>query len=172
MLNATEYKERTARAAGMQEERYLIREGASPRSLLSGESVVGEKSGRLLTLRRDTCVEGVAGAGGIGLDDGRVLGGWCSFRCQLAVPRRFAEREGQRLVEGAQPEQIVSELMRKVLTKLFADVDLRAAAGDSQLKKQLSRRLQEEAARALIGAGWRITRCRLEKIQITRRECS
>ena len=50
MLNATEYKERTARAAGMQEERYLIREGASPRSLLSGESVAGEKSGHLLTL--------------------------------------------------------------------------------------------------------------------------
>lgn len=171
MLNAAEYKKLTGGAKTPQEERYLIREGASPRSLLAGEAAA-EKDGRLLTLRRDVCVEGVAGAGSVALEDGRILGGWCSFCCQLAVPRRFAAREGKRLAEGVQAEQIISELMRGVLAKLFAAPEWRTPADEARLKKQLARRLQEEAARALIDAGWRVTRCRLERIRITRRECA
>ncbi len=172
MTNAADNKELTSCAPVPHEELYLIREDAPPRSLLPGEKAEATKAERPLMLRQDESVEGVAGAGSIALDEERILGGWCSFCCQLAVPRRFAARAGNRLVEGAETRTIICELMRGVLEKLFSEPQWRMPQREAKLHKQLAHRLHEAAAPELISIGWRLTRCRLETIQITRREYS
>lgn len=150
-------------------ERFLIRPMQPPRSLLPDEAwPKGE--GALLVLEPDADVAGVAGTGGIALGGEYLLGGWCSFRCRLAVPRRFAAREGERLAAGAPMDGILSGRLSHVLQALLAQADWRPPESASWLKMRLNRQLQAEARRELMGLGWQVTHCRLEKILITRRE--
>lgn len=152
-------------------ERFLIRPAQPPRSLLPDEAWT-KGDGALLVLQPDAGVAGVAGTGGIALGGGYLLGGWCSFRCQLAVPRRFAAREGERLAAGAPMDGILSGRLSDVLKALLAQADCQPSAGASWLKMRLNHQLQAEARRELMGLGWQVTHCRLEKILITRREAA
>lgn len=147
-------------------ERFLLRDGLPVRSLLPDERPDDDET--VITLIPGISVEGVAGAGGAAIDGTRKLGGWCSFRCELAVPRRFAAREGKRLAAGGSAAEVLRGKICDALQRLF---DQAAAQADSaDLRTSLSRRLREEAGQELLRMGWRLTGCRLENIQITRSE--
>ena len=146
-------------------ERFQLKDGMPLRSLLPDDHPEGE--GCMITLLPGACVEGVAG-GATAIDGTKMLGGWCSFRCELAVPRRFAAREAKRLAAGIPTEDVLRGKIRDVLQRLLED-----AAGKTDrasLRAALSRRLREEAGRELLCMGWRLTGCRVENIQITRSE--
>ncbi len=148
-------------------ERFLIKRAEPPRTLLPGESwTKGE--GAVLVLQRGASVTGVTGIGGIALSREYFLGGWCSFRCQLAVPRRFAAREGIRLVEGIQMDDILRGKLSELLQALLSQADCQPSMHPAQLKMQLNHQLHEIAQRELMNLGWRVPYCRLEKILITR----
>lgn len=159
----------TGKETAMMNEDYLICRNAPPRSLLPDERQGMEGKGKILTLQRDVCVEGIAGTGGVEVDGNHLLGGWCSFGCRLAIPRRFAVKEGWRLAEGEQADHILCETLRSVLNRLFTDQSAQSDHSGARMKKQLGRRFQEEARLALLQVGWQITHCRLEDVQITRR---
>lgn len=149
-------------------ERFLIRPSQPPRTLLPGETWT-EAEGAMLALRPEASVAGVAGTGGIALGSEYVLGGWCSFRCRLAVPRRFAAREGARLAAGTPMDGILRGALCGTLQALLAQADCEAPQGTARLKMQLNHQLQDAARRELMGLGWQVTHCRLEEIRITRR---
>lgn len=149
-------------------EHFLIRPSQPPRTLLPGEMWI-EGEGTMLALEPEVSVAGVAGTGGVVLGQEYLLGGWCTFRCRLAVPRRFAASEGARLAAGAPMDGILRGRLSDTLNALLAKVEEYAPAKGAQLKMQLNRQLQDEAQRELMSLGWQVTHCRLEEIRITRR---
>lgn len=155
----------TTKGAAALPERFLAMEGQPLRTLLPDDDPEGD--GCMITLLPGACVEGVAG-GAAAIDGAKMLGGWCSFRCELTVPRRFAARETKRLAAGIPTEEVLRGKFRCVLQRLLED-----AAGRTDragLRASLSRRLREEAGRELLCIGWRLTGCRMENVQITRSE--
>lgn len=159
--------QKTAGAPDAFTERFWVREGLPLRSLLPDEKPEGE--GTVISLSPGLSIEAVAGAGGAVLDAGRTIGGWCSYRCELAVPRRFAARAGKRLAGGAPAEEIVSGMLREAMQDLFSQASAQKEDA-AKLRITLSRRLRDEAGKELLSLGWRLTSCRLEEILITRSE--
>ncbi len=149
-------------------ERFLIRPEQPPRTLLPGETWTREE-GAMLTLQPEANVAGVAGVGGIALGSEYLLGGWCSFCCRLAVPRRFAAREGARLAAGMPMDGILRGKLSGTLQALLAQADCEMPRGTAQLKMLLNHHLQAAAQRELMELGWQVTHCRLEEIRVTRR---
>ena len=152
------------------EEEYFLSRNGILRSVLPGDEP--QNDGTRLKLLRKSCVEGVAGIGGILIKEDQMLGGWCSFTCQLEVPRRFASQKGQHLAEGTQANHILRDILRDVLKDVFSNMEQPMQQSCAQMKKQLERRLQVVAEHELMMIGWQVTRCQLEEIHITRREGS
>lgn len=146
-------------------EEYVIERNGNLRSLLPGERNTGE--GVCLKLLRKRRVEGVAGAGRIAMKGSHMAGGWCRFSCRLEVPRRFAMREGRRLADGVQAEQILCEVLRGALADAFSDVQLDEHLSQAQVKKRIEKQICKGAERDLLRVGWQLTECKLEDIQIT-----
>lgn len=118
-------------------------------------------AGGTFSLVRGAHVNGVAGAGT------PCLGGWCSYRCELAVPRRFAAAEGESLAAGLPAEELIRNRIRREMQRIFLSQADRAAA-HSGFRADISRRLRRKLQSELMHIGWQLTSFRLENILITR----
>lgn len=148
-------------------ERFWVREGLPLRSLLPDEKP--EEGGTVISLSPGFDIIAVAGCGGAVLDEGRTIGAWCSYCCELVVPRRFAAKAGKQLAGGAPAEEIISGKIREAMQTLLNNTS--TLRGDAaKLRITLTRRLRDEVGKTLLSMGWRLTSCRLEDILVKRSE--
>lgn len=172
LRNAAEYHPHLMageKNAVQQEERFLIRDQEVPRTLLPGE-LPAASEGTVVAFMPGVCINSVAGAGGIALENGWQLGGWCSFCGQLMVPRRFAAREGVHIAKGAKIERVLCDRMREELHRLLTAAGQELPMDAAKTKRQLIPQLRSAAEQEMMELGWHLTHCRLEAIQITRSE--
>lgn len=152
------------------EEGFLIRSEGKPSALLPEDLPLKNADETAVLLQANAEVNGFAGNAGVPVDRERKLGGWCSFACRLAVPRRFTVRAGRELAAGADGQELVAQRMRDALQEVFEKVTAAEADDIVRLRKRLSEQLKPAGEKRLMELGWQMTHCKLEKILITRSE--
>lgn len=147
---------------GMQPEWFVIAADGQVLSVLPGDT-----DGTAFALVRGTEASGVAGAGDIALGTSYRLGGWISYTCHLASPRRFAVRAGALLLEGKAAEEILGGAMRSALSTALAEA---AKEPGEPSEQRIAAALESAACKAMIDLGWTPDRCSLAKIHLIRRD--
>ena len=132
-----------------EEEGFLALPGGEVLTLLPGDTLPALPGARLIAVAVGAGCRVDAGAGGVPLPGGGALGGWASFRCELLSPRRFVTRHLEALLEGRDPEALLTLCLRGALESGFA-----ACAGN---RAALWGECRRRAADALLDAGWQLT---------------
>lgn len=111
-----------------------------------------------------TCV---AGAGRVPLNNHYLLGGWCSFSCQLVSPRRFAVRCGKELLQNPDGDIILIKHIRRVLQDVFEHTaEILTDPSAFETRACIMKLFPEKAKYVLLDIGWKLTSCRLENIEL------
>ena len=152
---------------GPEEEGFVICMDGRVQTLLSGESHKWnpKMDKGVMIIQTEADASAVAGTGGIRLSNGQVLGGWCSFSCQLLSPKRFIIHALGLLSRDQRIQSILTETVRGSLHTSFTRI-ASMPTDLHHLRRNLWIEAKKQTKSDLLRLGWQLMGFRLEHMQI------
>ena len=145
------------RVCGWDEEVFVLAGESDMVHLLPGEEVLlhPETEERLLSFARRQKIWLPAGTGNLTDNRGNKWGGYCMVLCGLICARRFVIKNKDSLWQGAPPEEILSEILRRELTGSMRESVFQPEWNGSEKDKQtLWTVFEAKLEEALWKSGW------------------